>query len=172
MTEPSSQSIATDLQNLNWAAATAPTATNENESDVSQRIPSSRAEFSAASSVASTSSSVATPVRSNPQQPQHHPSNHPARGGGRGGGGRSAVGGRGLVSTTHNNHNQGPPPPASTAPRPFPMTVHSSSGVPFGHVPAYLPGSASLVEELDRRVLLVLRDGKHIVGVRKCYTYI
>jgi U6 snRNA-associated Sm-like protein LSm1 len=48
----------------------------------------------------------------------------------------------------------------------MPMQVHASSGVPFGHVPAYLPGSSSLVEELDQRILLVLRDGKHIIGVR------
>ena len=44
--------------------------------------------------------------------------------------------------------------------------IHTQSGVPFGHVPAYLPGSASLVEELDKHLLIVLRDGKHIVGVR------
>jgi hypothetical protein len=50
--------------------------------------------------------------------------------------------------------------------RPKPIRLHDLSGVPMGHVPAYLPGSASLVEELDRRLLIVLRDGKHIVGVR------
>jgi hypothetical protein len=44
-------------------------------------------------------------------------------------------------------------------------TVHSGSGIPFGHVPAYLPGSASLVEDLDKRILIVLRDGKHLIGV-------
>jgi hypothetical protein len=26
-------------------------------------------------------------------------------------------------------------------------------------------GSASLVEELDQRLLIVLRDGKHLIGV-------
>lgn len=46
-----------------------------------------------------------------------------------------------------------------------PVQINATSGIPFGHVPAYLPGSASLVEELDHRVLIVLRDGKHIVGV-------
>lgn len=45
-------------------------------------------------------------------------------------------------------------------------TLHQTSGIPYGHVPAYLPGSASLVEELDQRVLIVLRDGTHVVGVR------
>jgi hypothetical protein len=39
------------------------------------------------------------------------------------------------------------------------------SGVPFGYVPAFLPGSASLVEQLDRRIMIVLRDGRHLVGV-------
>ena len=67
-----------------------------------------------------------------------------------------------------------PPPPnyyagrqASTprGGRNAPMQLHEMSRVPHGHVPAYLPGSASLVEELDQRVLIVLRDGKHLVGV-------
>ena len=39
------------------------------------------------------------------------------------------------------------------------------SGIPFGCVPAFLPGSASLVEQLDRRIMIVLRDGRHLVGV-------
>ena len=39
------------------------------------------------------------------------------------------------------------------------------SGVPFGYIPAFLPGSASLVEQLDRRIMIVLRDGRHLVGV-------
>lgn len=46
-----------------------------------------------------------------------------------------------------------------------PATVAPTSGVPYGHVPGYLPGSSSLVEELDKRVLIVLRDGRHLVGV-------
>lgn len=41
-----------------------------------------------------------------------------------------------------------------------------SSGIPYGYVPAYLPGSASLVEQLDQTLLIVLRDGRHLVGVR------
>mmetsp|Transcript_4448 Transcript_4448/g.8554 ORF Transcript_4448/g.8554 Transcript_4448/m.8554 type:complete len:185 (+) Transcript_4448:58-612(+) len=44
-----------------------------------------------------------------------------------------------------------------------------SSGVPFGHLPAFLPGSASLVEQLDRRIMIVLRDGRHLVGVMKSF---
>ena len=41
------------------------------------------------------------------------------------------------------------------------------SGIPFGCVPAFLPGSASLVEQLDRRIMIVLRDGRHLVGVSR-----
>lgn len=59
-----------------------------------------------------------------------------------------------------NNPNNTPVAPHNT-----PAQLHSDSGVPHGHVPAYLPGSASLVEELDQPVLVVLRDGKHLVGV-------
>jgi hypothetical protein len=40
-----------------------------------------------------------------------------------------------------------------------------SSGVPYGHVPSYLPGSASLVEQLDKKLMIILRDGRHLVGV-------
>lgn len=59
-----------------------------------------------------------------------------------------------------------PRPTLTTAPaRNTPAQLHTDSGVPHGHVPAYLPGSASLVEELDQPVLVVLRDGKHLVGV-------
>ena len=43
--------------------------------------------------------------------------------------------------------------------------IAPTTGVPFGHVPAYLPGSSSLVEELDKRIMIVLRDGRHLVGV-------
>ena len=65
------------------------------------------------------------------------------------------------------------PPPVRggggrTPGRGTPVRVHQTSGIPHGHVPAYLPGSASLVEELDQRVLLILRDGKHLVGVSNC----
>jgi U6 snRNA-associated Sm-like protein LSm1 len=43
------------------------------------------------------------------------------------------------------------------------------SGVPYGHLPAFLPGSASLVEQLDRKVMIVLRDGRHLVGVLRSF---
>eukprot|EP00547_Thalassionema_nitzschioides_P014290 CAMPEP_0194235660 /NCGR_PEP_ID=MMETSP0158-20130606/3093_1 /TAXON_ID=33649 /ORGANISM="Thalassionema nitzschioides, Strain L26-B" /LENGTH=151 /DNA_ID=CAMNT_0038969185 /DNA_START=7 /DNA_END=462 /DNA_ORIENTATION=- len=45
-----------------------------------------------------------------------------------------------------------------------PSTSIAPSGVPYGYVPAYLPGSASLVEELDKQLMIVLRDGRHLVG--------
>lgn len=94
-----------------------------------------------------------------------------AGGGGRTGGrhpggepphGRVPMGGRGLVPTD----GRGPHPTSNRGgPQHRPVSVHSGSGVPFGHVPAYLPGSSSLVEELDQRILIVLRDGKHLIGV-------
>jgi len=49
---------------------------------------------------------------------------------------------------------QGPPP----GPRPF-MAV----------LPDYLPGAASLHEQLDRRILVVLRDGRNLVGVLRSF---
>jgi hypothetical protein len=35
-----------------------------------------------------------------------------------------------------------------------------------------LPGSSSLVEELEKRILIVLRDGRHIVGVSLLFPFI
>mmetsp|Transcript_24465 Transcript_24465/g.36281 ORF Transcript_24465/g.36281 Transcript_24465/m.36281 type:complete len:188 (-) Transcript_24465:286-849(-) len=43
------------------------------------------------------------------------------------------------------------------------------SGVPYGHLPAFLPGSASLVEQIDRRIMIVLRDGRHLVGILRSF---
>ena len=61
----------------------------------------------------------------------------------------------------------------SGAPRTPPRTrspplvaLNAASGIPYGYVPAYLPGSASLVEELDKELMVVLRDGRHLIGVR------
>ncbi len=34
--------------------------------------------------------------------------------------------------------------------------------VPFGTVPGFLPGAASLVEQLDKRLLVILRDSRHL----------
>lgn len=52
-----------------------------------------------------------------------------------------------------------------------PQQIHESSGLPHGHVPVYLPGSSSLVEELDKQVLVILRDGRHLVGVSSCICF-
>ena len=32
-----------------------------------------------------------------------------------------------------------------------------------------LPGAASLLEQLDKRLLVVLRDGRHLVGVMRSF---
>lgn len=87
--------------------------------------------------------------------------------------GRIPMGGRGLMYTpsSNNNNNTGGRGTnnmnsieSPQLQQRIPIPIHSNSGVPYGHVPAYLPGSSSLVEELDQRILLVLRDGKHIIG--------
>ena len=41
--------------------------------------------------------------------------------------------------------------------------------VPFGTVPGFLPGASSLVEQLDHRLLVILRDGRHLVGVLRSF---
>jgi small nuclear ribonucleoprotein (snRNP)-like protein len=33
----------------------------------------------------------------------------------------------------------------------------------------YLPGATSLLNDLDKKVLLVLRDGRHLVGVLRSF---
>jgi len=43
------------------------------------------------------------------------------------------------------------------------------TGVPYGHLPSFLPGSASLVEQLDRKLMIILRDGRQLVGVLKTF---
>lgn len=46
---------------------------------------------------------------------------------------------------------------------------HPSSGVPYGCLPPFLPGSASLVEQLDRPIMVVLRDGRHLLGTLRSF---
>ncbi|GKY97120.1 hypothetical protein MPSEU_000670400 [Mayamaea pseudoterrestris] len=69
-------------------------------------------------------------------------------------------------AASQQHANQRPHHGAASRQQQQPQAVqkHPGSSIPHGFVPAYLPGSASLVEELDQRLLLVLRDGKHIVG--------
>eukprot|EP00531_Pseudo-nitzschia_arenysensis_P008176 CAMPEP_0116139534 /NCGR_PEP_ID=MMETSP0329-20121206/13364_1 /TAXON_ID=697910 /ORGANISM="Pseudo-nitzschia arenysensis, Strain B593" /LENGTH=233 /DNA_ID=CAMNT_0003634585 /DNA_START=204 /DNA_END=905 /DNA_ORIENTATION=- len=99
-----------------------------------------------------------------PQQDQVPPT-QPAsgRGSGRGGrgrgrgGGRTSSSGRGLVNVNARGGGRGRGGPQQGK-------VSANTGIPFGHVPSYLPGSSSLVEELDTRIMIVLRDGRHLVG--------
>lgn len=72
---------------------------------------------------------------------------------------RTPSGGRSGGRTNHHT-------PQQRQQQPQPQAMHRDSGLPFGHVPAFLPGSASLVEELDKRVMVVLRDGTYLFGVR------
>lgn len=76
---------------------------------------------------------------------------------GRGSGGRS--GGRSGGSGGRGGRGGGR---GSDAPMP-------SSGVPYGFLPPFLPGSASLVEQLDRRTMVVLRDGRHLIGYLRSF---
>ena len=69
---------------------------------------------------------------------------------------------RSAPTTQHANRDQQQKQPPPQPPMPM-------SGVPYGYLPAFLPGSASLVEQLDRRLMIVLRDGRHLVGVSLRY---
>lgn len=64
-------------------------------------------------------------------------------------------------NTSRQNNRQGA---ISQSSPPLP-----TSGLPYGHVPAFLPGAASLVEQLDQRLMIVLRDGRHLVGVLRSF---
>mmetsp|Transcript_16725 Transcript_16725/g.38359 ORF Transcript_16725/g.38359 Transcript_16725/m.38359 type:complete len:262 (+) Transcript_16725:246-1031(+) len=87
---------------------------------------------------------------------------HNGRGGGRTGRGRTGVGGRTLHDV--NNPGRGRGGNGSTQQNSETQKIAPNTGIPFGHVPAYLPGSSSLVEELDQRIMVVLRDGRHLIG--------
>ena len=76
--------------------------------------------------------------------------------GGRGGRGRD--GGRGGRNHPPNNQNN-----TNT------INPDDPFEVPYGYLPAYLPGAASMVEQLDRRLLVILRDGRHLVGVLRTF---
>jgi U6 snRNA-associated Sm-like protein LSm1 len=68
---------------------------------------------------------------------------------------------RTAPSTSYSTTNRNEPSSSNNTAPSLP-----ASGIPYGHVPSYLPGSASLVEQLDQRLLVVLRDGRHLIGVR------
>ena len=35
----------------------------------------------------------------------------------------------------------------------------------------YMPGAASLLEEIDKRILIILRDGRHLVGTLRSFDH-
>jgi len=41
--------------------------------------------------------------------------------------------------------------------------------VPYNTVPGFLPGAASLIEQVDAKLLIILRDGTHLVGTLRSY---
>jgi len=69
-------------------------------------------------------------------------------------------------SRNHRNPHQQSSPHTQSNNKPSAMPM---SGVPYGCLPAFLPGSASLVEQLDQRVMIVLRDGRHLVGTLRSF---
>lgn len=66
-------------------------------------------------------------------------------------------------SNGNNNNNQN-----SISHQRSPQAI-PISGIPYGFLPAFLPGSASLAEQLDQRVMIVLRDGRHLVGTLRSF---
>ena len=35
----------------------------------------------------------------------------------------------------------------------------------------YLPGAASLLEQLDKKIVIILRDGRHLVGILRSFDH-
>ncbi|KAL3773851.1 hypothetical protein ACHAWO_002216 [Cyclotella atomus] len=65
--------------------------------------------------------------------------------------------GRGGQPSGREGRGRGPPP------------GRGLQAAPFGCLPPFLPGSASLVEQLDQRLMVVLRDGRHLVGTLRSF---
>ncbi|KAK1747344.1 U6 snRNA-associated Sm-like protein LSm1 [Skeletonema marinoi] len=91
------------------------------------------------------------PVRS--QTPDRSRESSGGRGGGRGNA-RGAGRGRGGGRSNNDQHSNGSRP---------------ATAVPYGHLPPFLPGASSLVEQLDQQMLVVLRDGRHLVGTLRTF---
>jgi U6 snRNA-associated Sm-like protein LSm1 len=36
---------------------------------------------------------------------------------------------------------------------------------------SYLPGAASLLEQLDKKILIILNDGRHLVGTLRSFDH-
>jgi len=93
------------------------------------------------------------------------------RQGGGGGGGRTPKGGRSLAldGSGRGARGGGGGRGDRNTPNSTNNDTNPNSGIPYGYVPAYLPGSASLVEQLDQQVMIVLRDGRHLVGTLRTF---
>jgi len=86
------------------------------------------------------------------------------REGGRGRGGRGeGHGGRGSGQFTDTRGGRGSGP--SHVQQPPTIQPPPLQSAPYGHLPSFLPGASSLIEQLDKRLLVVLRDGRHLIGV-------
>ena len=57
-----------------------------------------------------------------------------------------------------------PPPPPSSPSVPPSLPSSSSSSLAMSSSASYLPGTASLLEELDKRLMVLLRDGRTLIG--------
>ena len=123
-------------------------------------------------------------MSSNPTQPirsQTPPRGHPGRNeDGRGGrqaargryGGRDGRGGRGdgRVYQQGRGRDSGRGRAGRDSGRGRgPPQGRGVQVAPFGCLPPFLPGSASLVEQLDQRLMVVLRDGRHLVGTLRSF---
>ena len=125
--------------------------------------------------------STGVPPASHPQQSQAG-FNMGVRSG-VGGGGRDYHGGHpgGGRGVGHGVGRGRGPPPAYAPPQrpdngggngsnlPQPRLPRPFNDFPYGYLPAYLPGAASMVEQLDRRLLVILRDGRHLVGILRTF---
>lgn len=118
------------------------------------------------------------PPSSAPIRSQTPPRSHPGRsdgGRGRQGRGRGPTTGRGPHTASGRGHYQQGRGRNSGRGRNDagqgrgPPTGRGAQAAPFGCLPPFLPGSASLVEQLDQRLMVVLRDGRHLVGTLRSF---
>lgn len=91
---------------------------------------------------------------------------------GRGGGQGGRLGGvknQSLPPQSHQHRTDQMAAVGNSMMPPRQPAAHSASSVPQGYLPPFLPGSASLVEQLDQKLLVVLRDGRHLVGTLRTF---
>ena len=89
-------------------------------------------------------------------------------GGGRYNGNGNAVGGRGSHGGGGRGRNH-PHNAQTNNGNPHPHPIRPVNEVPYGYLPAFLPGASSMVEQLDRKLLVILRDGRHLVGILRTF---